>query len=147
MPIPMLLNDLVLLIRLSCMGFCCKKEILSASVTSSMIDLWYITHWPLTRYLKLWVAHSLGMPGTFSPHRLQRKPLVKGPGMHHVTCIAHVPWCISGSLTRGGWEDVPDIPGACTTRDFTYLARGPLLGIKSCINMWSDKFDIMEKIL
>ena len=24
-------------------------------------------HGPLTRYVKLWVAHALGMPGTFSP--------------------------------------------------------------------------------
>ena len=35
------------------------------------------------------------------------------------------PWCISGSLTRGGEENVPGIPGACATRNFAYLARGP----------------------
>ena len=34
-------------------------------------------------------------------------------------------WCMSGSLTRWGEECVPGIPGACTTRNFTYLARGP----------------------
>ena len=45
--------------------------------------------------------------------------------MHHGTCVAHVPWCMSGSLTRGGGENVPGIPGACATRTFTYLARGP----------------------
>ena len=37
----------------------------------------------------------------------------------------HVPWCMSGSLNRGGEENVPGIPGACATRNFTYLARGP----------------------
>ena len=29
--------------------------------------------------------------------------------------------CISRSLTRGGGENVPGIPGACATRNFTYL--------------------------
>ena len=43
-------------------------------------------------------------------HRLQRKPLVSNPGMHHGTCITHVPWCMSGSLTRVGKENVPGIP-------------------------------------
>ena len=47
------------------------------------------------------------------------------PGMHHGgTCVAHVPWCMSGSLTRSGGENVPGIPGACPTRNFAYLARG-----------------------
>ena len=63
----------------------------------------------------------------FPRHRLQRKSLVSDPGMHHGTCVTHVPWCMSGSLTRGGGENVPGIPGACATRDFTYLARGPLV--------------------
>ena len=58
-------------------------------------------------------------------HQLQRKPLVNDHGMHHGTCVTHVPWCMSGSLTRGSGENVPSIPGACTTRNFTYLARGP----------------------
>ena len=47
--------------------------------------------------------------GPFPRHRLQRKLLVS----------------MSGSLTRGGGENVPSIPGACTTRNVTYLARGP----------------------
>ena len=33
--------------------------------------------------------------------------------MHHGTCVTHVPWCMSGSLTCGGGENVPGIPGAC----------------------------------
>ena len=61
----------------------------------------------------------------FPRHRLQRKPLVSDPGMHHGTCVKHVPWCMSGSLTRGGGENVPGIPGACATCNFTYLVRGP----------------------
>ena len=61
-------------------------------------------------------------------HRLQRKPLVSDPGMHHGTCVAHVLWCMSRSLTRGSGENFPGIPGACATRNFTYLVRGPLEG-------------------
>ena len=60
----------------------------------------------------------------FPRHRLQRKPL-SDPGMHHGTCVTYVPWWMSGSLTRGGGENVHGIPGACATRNFTYLVRGP----------------------
>ena len=28
--------------------------------------------------------------------RFQRKQLVSDPGMHHDTCVMHVPWCMSG---------------------------------------------------
>ena len=61
---------------------------------------------------------------SFSRHRLQRKPLVSDPGMHRGTCVTHVPRCMSGSLTSDGGENVPGIPGACTTHNFTYLAKG-----------------------
>ena len=61
----------------------------------------------------------------FPRHRFQRKPLVNDPGMHRGTCVTHVPWCMSGSLFRGGGVNIPGIPGACATRNFTYLARGP----------------------
>ena len=73
-------------------------------------------HGPLTRYVKLRVAHAPGMPGTFSPAAdFQRSPLVSDPGMHHSTCVTHVPWCMSGSLTCGDGENVPGIPGACAS--------------------------------
>ena len=51
---------------------------------------------PLTRYVKLRVALAPGMPGTISP-----PPRVSNPDMHHDTCMMHVPWCMSGSLTSG----------------------------------------------
>ena len=53
-----------------------------------------VSHGPLARYVKLWVAHAPGMPGTFSP--LSR---VSDPDMRHGTCVTHVPWCMPGSLT------------------------------------------------
>ena len=49
---------------------------------------------PLARYVKLRVAHAPGMPGTFSS-----PPQNRYPGMHHGTCVTHVPWCMPGSLT------------------------------------------------
>ena len=52
----------------------------------------------------------------FPHHRLQRKPLVSYPSMHHGTCIMHVPWCMSGWLSRCGGENIPGISGACATR-------------------------------
>ena len=65
----------------------------------------------------------------FPRYRLQKKLLVSDPGLHHGTCVKHVPWCMSGSLNRG--ENVPRIPGAFATRDFTYLVRGPWFGAES----------------
>ena len=58
-------------------------------------------------------------------HRLQRKPLISDHGIHHGTCVTRVPRCMWGSLTRGGGENVPGIPGACATHSVAYLARGP----------------------
>ena len=43
----------------------------------------------------------------FPRHRLQREPLVNDLDMHHGTCVTHMPWCMSGSLTRGGGETFP----------------------------------------
>ena len=60
----------------------------------------------------------------FPRHRLQIKPLVKDPGMHHGTYDTHMPWWMSGSLTRDGGENVIGIPVACTTRTFPNLIGG-----------------------
>ena len=67
-------------------------------------SLW---HGPLTRYANPWVAQ---VPGCFPRHRLQRTPLVSHHGMHHGTCVTHVPWCMLVSLSRGGGENVPAFP-------------------------------------
>ena len=60
----------------------------------------------------------------FSRHRLQRKPPVSDPSMHHGTCIMHIPRCMSGSLTRGGGENVSGIPGA-----FYVSGKRPIVAI------------------
>ena len=53
-------------------------------------------HEPLARYVKLRVAHALGIPGMFPP-----SPRVSDPDMHHGTCVMHVPWCMPVSLSSG----------------------------------------------
>ena len=52
--------------------------------------------WASCQIRKIPGAHAPGMPGTFSP-----LPQVSDPDMHHGTCVTHVPWCMSGSLTSG----------------------------------------------
>ena len=78
-------------------------------------------HRPLTKYAKFRVTRAPGMPATFSQPPTSKEQLVSDPGMHHGTCMTHVPWCMSGSLTCGGRKNVPGIPVAYTTRNFTYL--------------------------
>ena len=77
---------------------------------------------PLIRYVKLRVAHA---PGMFSP-----PPRVSDSDMHHGTCMTHVSWCMLGSpfpLKSVTGESVRGIPGACATRNFTYLVRSPYI--------------------
>ena len=52
----------------------------------------YPINGPLTRYVKLRVAHACaGNAGNVFPtHRLHRKPLVSNPGMHNGTWFTHV---------------------------------------------------------
>ena len=83
---------------------------------SRLIGSRWSDHGPLTRYALMRVVHALGMPRTFSP-----PPRISDPDMHLGTCVTHVPWCMSVSLTSGfPWksENVSGIPGACTTHNF-----------------------------
>ena len=99
--------------------------------------------WASYQIRKIAGCACAGNAGNISPHHwFQRKPLVSDPGMHHGTCVPHVPWCMSGSLTLGGGENVPGIPGTCATRNFTYLARGPL---KMCISISSDNGNVSNR--
>ena len=90
-----------------------------------------ITAWPDTEGMicsnvqshNVWASYQIrkiagcacaGNAGNVFPRRrIQRKTLVSDPVMHHGTCVTHVPWCMSGSLTRCGGENVPGILGAC----------------------------------
>ena len=58
-------------------------------------------------------------------------PWVSDPNMHHGKCVTHVSWYMSWSLTSGFLlsrlrGNISGIAGAFATRNFTYLARGPL---------------------
>ena len=80
-----------------------------------------LPHGPLPRYVKLRVVHVLG---TFS----------SSPGVSDPDIITARVWCpcrdacrdrlLAFSVDVNGGENVPGIPDACTTRNFTYLVRG-----------------------
>ena len=75
---------------------------------------WSRRSWASCQIRKITGCACAGNAGNvFSRRRLQRKTLVRDPGMNHSTCVTHVPWCMSGSLTRGGGGNVPGISGAC----------------------------------
>ena len=110
-------------------------------------------HGPLTRYEKLRVAQASEMPGTFSP------PVqVSDPNMHPCTCVTHVPWCMSGSLTSSfiwsRWrgkhsqrmrnpqfcvsgkrpiEQHGGAPQTITSREFPWVITYELIWIISCV--------------
>ena len=83
----------------------------------------------------LWLSYQIheivgcayaGNTGNVSPAAdFKGNRLVSDPSVHHGTCVTHVPWCMSGSPTRGGEENLPGIPGACATLNFTNQTTGP----------------------
>ena len=69
---------------------------------------------------------SRGCRERFPRHRFQRKPLVSDPGMHHGTCVTHVPWCMSG-IANLRWRGKRSRHSRrMRNPQFTYLVRGPL---------------------
>ena len=77
-------------------------------------QMWVYYPWTSYQIRKIAGCACAENAGNVSPRRrFQRKPLVSDSGMHHGTCVTHVPWCMSGSLTCGDGENVPGIPGAC----------------------------------
>ena len=80
----------------------------------SVIKFDNVIAWASYQIRKIAGCACAGNAGNVSPRRrFRRKPLLSDPGMHHGTCVTHVPWCMSGSLTCGDGENVPGIPGAC----------------------------------
>ena len=57
----------------------------------------------------------------FPRHQLQRKPLVSD----HGTCVTHVPWCMSGSVTRRWRGKRSRHSRRMRNMQFLYLARVP----------------------
>ena len=56
--------------------------------------LLHSTAWASYETRKIAGCACAGMPGTLPP-----PPWVSDPDMHHGTCVMHVPWCMSESLT------------------------------------------------
>ena len=111
------------------------------SPIDNISSLAQLRQWASYQISKIAGCACAGNTGNVFPRRrLQRKPLVSHPDMHHGTCVTHAPWCMSGSLTRDGGENVPGIPGACANPNFTYLGRGPWLGSKVALpeRRWSS---------
>ena len=71
------------------------------SVTLSKITLPWLS-WASYQIRKTAGCACVGIAENIIPHRLQRRSLVSDPGLHHGTCVTHVPWCMPGSQTRGG---------------------------------------------
>ena len=83
----------------------------------------------------------------FPRRRFQRKLLVSDPGMHHGTCVTHVPWCMSGSLACGDGENVPGIPRACAPASLRIWQEAHVPIRLSYINKDSGTLPEMETIL
>ena len=80
------------------------------------------SHGPLTRYVKLRVAHAPGMPRMFSPP----------PTTKETASLRSRAWPTCRDACRDcqpavAGKTFPGIPGACATRNFTNLIRGPCL--------------------
>ena len=96
--------------------------------------LWNIVTHPWASYQIRNIAGCAcaGNAGNVFPRRrFQRKPLVSDPGMHHGTCVTHVPWCMSGSLACSERGKRSRHSRRMRTRNFAYLARGPYHNINS----------------
>ena len=84
-------------------------------------------------------------------HRECRERFSPPPRVSDPTCITVHASCTCRGACRdrwlvvsfevGGGEIVPGIPGACATRNFAYLVRGPLLGNSRCQDIWRHGHD------
>ena len=131
-----------------------------------LIYIFYISIYPYATFISFlnkmhwrsWASYQIrkiagcacaGNAGNVFPRRrFQRKPLVSDPGMHHGTCVTHVPWCMSGSLTCGDGENVPGIPGACAPAILRIWQEAHLISRNASVIsvLWYYKFALVEKI-
>ena len=75
---------------------------------------WDYVTWASYQIRKIAGCTCAGDTGNVFPATdFKGNPLVSDPGMHHGSFVTHVPWCMSGSLTRCGRENVPSIAGEC----------------------------------
>ena len=81
---------------------------------------------------------------TFSP-----PPRVSDPDMHHGTCVTHVPWCMSGSLTSGflcgRWREKRSRHSRRMRNPQFYVSGKRPMGLHLCkirfLPLWTTPFD------
>ena len=116
----------------------CQQGLSTGWIDNNLALVWVMT-WASYQIRKTAGCACTGNAGNVFPtRRLQRKPLVSDPDMHHGTCVTHVPWCMSGSLLCGGGENVPGIPGACAPAILRIWqeAHGVERATTHCRNWW-----------
>ena len=112
-------------------GVCVYWLLLFAEKLTSAISHQCL-HGPLTRYVKLRIAHAPGMSGTFSPPPTSKETASCDSGMHYGTCVTRVVMHVGIATPR--WR------GKCSRYSMrmhnpqinTYLERGPLTIKRSC---------------
>ena len=62
-----------------------------------------IKSWTLHKlWFKMWTSDQMRkIAGCICTGNVLPTAWVNDPDMHHGTCVTHVPWCMSGSLTNG----------------------------------------------
>ena len=119
------------------LGANCKLELRYNDLKIWMLKMLSL-QWASYQIRKIAGCACAGNAGNVFPcRRFLRKPLVSDPGMHHGTCVTHVRWCMSGSLTCGDRENVPGIPGACAPAILRIWQEAH--GILSAPQFWNPK--------
>ena len=104
------------------------------SMTSILGRLWvcikrnvsWTSQWASCQIRQIAGAHAPGMPGTFFPTTAGKQSRHASRHVRDARAVMHAGTANSRfPLNSAAGENVPGIPGACTTRDFTYLVRGP----------------------
>ena len=104
----------------------CKTKFCSFDVATLYLSIHTYTHGPLTRYVKLWVAHAPGMPRTFSPTPIS-KEITNKWSRHASRHVRHARAVMHAGIANPRWRGKRSrhYTGAWTTRSLTYLAWGP----------------------
>ena len=106
-------------------AFPCHHAVLG--VYRPLPHIYICNPWAPCQIRKIAGCACVGNAGNVFPRRrLQRKLLVSDPGMHHGTCVTHVPWCMSGLLNQRRRRKHSRHSRHMRTRNLTNLVRGPL---------------------
>ena len=108
----------------------------------------FVHRWASYQIRKIAGCACAGNAGNVYPRRrFQRKPLVSNPSMHHGTCVTHVPWCMSGSLTCGDGENVPGIPGACAPAILRIWQQAHAVRVKHLVILISNLYTAQLRVI